>query len=117
MYYENPKGYEYQLYPKKACVVDEYQLEVLPGAHILKYQNMILWNSFDNRLTNYQGITVLGPASLLFVYKESGIEVYVTSNPKHNLKLKIVGYASDLVEDMFIVPDKLTHCIKFWRKL
>ena len=117
VYYENPKGYEYQLYPKKACVVDEYQLEVLPGAHILKYQNMILWNSFDNRLTNYQGITVLGPASLLFVYKESGIEVYVTSNPKHNLKLKIVGYASDLVEDMFIVPDKLTHCIKFWRKL
>ncbi|MDE7263818.1 MAG: hypothetical protein K2N64_04075 [Anaeroplasmataceae bacterium] len=114
VYFENPKQYEYQLYPKKMCVLDEYKLKVYPSAHILEYQNMILWNSFENQKIEYKGISVWGCASMIFVMSEDVIEVHFTSNIHQKIQINIEGYHSDL-EETILVKDKLSHCIKFWR--
>ncbi|MDE5715141.1 MAG: hypothetical protein K2I42_03310 [Anaeroplasmataceae bacterium] len=117
VFYINPNEYEYQLYPKKMCVIDEYQFKALPGTHILEYKNMILWNSFEQQPIKYKEICVQGRASLIFVYKENLIEVHFTSNLGEILKINILGYVSDIQEENIIIKDKLSHSIKFWRKI
>lgn len=115
VYYENPKQYEYQLYPKKLCVLDEYKVKVYPSAHILEYQNLLLWNSFEDKPLEYNGICVQGCASLIFVMDDEIIEAHFTSNINQRISIDIKGYISDVAENSFIVKDKLSHCIKFWR--
>lgn len=117
VYYENPKEYEYQFYPIKMCIVDEYKLHILSTAHVLEYLNMILWNSFTSEMNSYRGIKVGGAASLILIFKEREIEVVYTSKPNQKIKIQIDGYSADIDEDGIFVSDQLSHCIKFRRNV
>lgn len=121
VYYKNPKNYEYQLYPKNKSIKDEYQLTTFEYAHILKYQNYIFINSFEDTLLEFEKLKVKACASMIFVFKEDTVLVRIASSKKDYIKLQIKGYTcykTDLLEDhsKYLIEDIYEHFMEFRRE-
>ena len=102
-------------------IKDEYQLTSFEYAHILKYQNYIFINSFEDTLLEFEKLKVKACASMIFVFKEDTVLVRIASSKKDYIKLQIKGYTcykTDLLEDhsKYLIEDIYEHFMEFRRE-
>lgn len=121
IYYRNPKNYEYQFYPRIRSIQDEYKLDTLTNAHILKYKKYYFMNSFNDTSWDYESFHIQGRASLIALLEDDKITIKFASVPNQRLFFSINGYEciqTDVAieKDAFIIGDYFEHTLIYRRK-
>ncbi len=104
IYLENPKQYEYQIYPKYFSDV-VYNFYDLGGAHIIKYNNYLIINSFINKKYCFEDLEFEGVFSGVIKYSND-IKFIVSTGKrdKQDIKISLNNFNKN-----FIINDELVH--------
>lgn len=120
-YYKNPKEYVYQLYPKKNCLEDEYEIKILEHAHIVTYKSYIFINLFQKGYkVEIEGMSIQGCACIAVKRTNSDIELRLAASQPQPIKISIPGYhleeADVTVEkDYLMLEDEFEHSLRYRR--
>lgn len=122
VYIENPKDYEYQIYPYYLGVNDDYKVIRKDTTHVVCTNDYLFINSFEEELVIINDISFKGRFSAILHFNQNEIQLVLSTGKRsdYNVLFKIDNYdiiSSTVAHDRysFIIEDEYSHEIIFRR--
>lgn len=119
MYLKNPSKYEYQIYPENNGI-DKYELIDLGNCHILKYENYLLINSFEENEVRYENIKFKGRFSAILCFKNNSYYLKLSTGSREKKTIEFAINHFKMKKDQRVVKkniinlmDELVHSYEF----
>ncbi len=120
MFMRNPKSYEYQIYPDYDGIKEKYEIIKLNGCHILRFNNYLMINSFENEEVRFENIKFKGRFSGILSFKNDKYYLNISTGKRCcvNIEFAINDYKMiyenhAIKSNTIEISDELIHSITF----